>query len=463
MIQLKEETLQSFLYKAKEAAIELQNKQLVSWTKEIKKIDPLTVFYEAKSTEKNRLFWTNSANDFTIVGIGSAHKIIDDHNRFKHLQNQWYQLLEDAIVYDPYKQIGTGLMTIGGMSFDPLREKSTLWEKYPTSQLTTPEYVVVESKSKYYFTVNRFIHQEDDIAQVLAEINQTEQTLFSTPSTEQIKQTVIATKEIAPDRWKQSVQKAVDEIKENRAKKIVLAREMRLKLNREANITEMLRKLIATQPNSYIFAFEHGDNCFLGATPERLVRVEGEKLLSTCLAGTAPRGKTKEADEKIARDLLNDEKNREEHDYVVQMIKQSIEKYCQEIDVPKEPVVYPLRNLQHLFTPVTAKLKRDYTVFDIIKQLHPTPALGGVPRTKALAFIRNEELLDRGWYGAPIGWLDSNGNSEFAVAIRSGLVQKDEVSLFAGCGVMRDSNPEMEYEETNVKFLPMLEIMEVTN
>src|SRR5699024_6701004 len=119
------------------------------------------------------------------------------------------------------------------------------------------------------------------------------------------------------------------------------------------------------QPNSYIFAFEHGEDCFIGATPERLVRVEGAKLLSTCLAGTAPRGNTKEADEKIAKDLLLDHKNREEHEYVVQMIKQSIEKYCDKIDIPKEPVVYPLRNLQHLYTPVKAKLKADYSVFDI--------------------------------------------------------------------------------------------------
>src|SRR5699024_1519296 len=96
--------------------------------------------------------------------------------------------------------------------------------------------------------------------------------------------------------------------------------------------------------------------------------------------------------------------------------------------------------------------------FDLIKTLHPTPALGGVPTNKALQFIRAEEPFDRGWYGAPIGWLDGAGNSEFAVAIRSGLIQKDEMSLFAGCGVMADSDPEEEYEETAVKFLPMLSI-----
>src|SRR5699024_1493071 len=102
-------------------------------------------------------------------------------------------------------------------------------------------------------------------------------------------QKIIAKKEIEPEKWKKTVQQAVEEIKQEKAKKIVLAREMRIKLDREANITLLLNKLQETQPNSYIFAFEHGDNCFIGATPERLVQVEGERLLSTCLAGTARR------------------------------------------------------------------------------------------------------------------------------------------------------------------------------
>src|SRR5699024_12260128 len=110
-----------------------------------------------------------------------------------------------------------------------------------------------------------------------------------------------------------------------------------------------------------------------------------------------------------------------------------------------EPVIYPLRNLQHLYTPVSATLMENHSVFDVMKTLHPTPALGGAPKTKALAFIREEEDLDRGWYGAPVGWLDSNQNSEFAVAIRSGLVEPDEDSLFACCGIVGGSDSEVVY------------------
>src|SRR5699024_11408674 len=147
-----------------------------------------------------------------------------------------------------------------------------------------------------------------------------------------------------------------------------------------------------------------------------------------------PQYKTDNEKQQITKKILNDPKNREEHDYVVQMIKQSIEHSCEDIDIPNEPVIYPLRNLQHLYTPVKARLKDGYSVFDVIEKLHPTPALGGVPRDTAIAFMRDHELIDRGWYGSHIGWLDSNHMSKFAVVLRSGLVKANELTLFTCCG-----------------------------
>lgn len=462
MIDMKEITLKHMIYKVREQAKSLQSAQLFSWTKEIPSVDMLTVFQNAKQLNKDRAFWMNSDNDFSLIGIGRAHTLVAHEDRFKEIETQWNEVKEKAFIHNEYNLGGTGLVSLGGMSFDPLRKRSTLWEKYPPSQLTIPEITIANNEGRYFLTYNNYCYPEEDAENTIHKIKAIENTLLY-PN--RIKDypigEIVASHVIAPEQWKQTVVQAVDEIKKNRAKKIVLAREMRIVLNRQANITDMLRKLIRTQPNSYIFAFEQGDNCFIGATPERLVQVDGEKLLSTCLAGTAPRGETKESDEQIARnELLENAKNREEHEYVVQMIKQSIEDSCENIDIPNAPVIYPLRNLQHLYTPVKATLKSGYSVFDLIKKLHPTPALGGVPTETALAFMREHELLDRGWYGAPIGWLDSNEISEFAVALRSGLVQANEVSLFAGCGIMRDSDAEMEFAETKMKFLPMLQVLE---
>ena len=123
---------------------------------------------------------------------------------------------------------------------------------------------------------------------------------------------------------------------------------------------------------------------------------------------------------------------------------------------PSSFLILKTRDIQHLYTPVTGKAKKDTSLLLLVDRLHPTPALGGLPKEKAVEKIREVEELDRGFYGAPLGWVDYKGNGEFAVSIRSGLIQGDEASLFAGCGVVEDSNPESEYIETKIKFRPML-------
>jgi menaquinone-specific isochorismate synthase len=205
-----------------------------------------------------------------------------------------------------------------------------------------------------------------------------------------------------------------------------------------------------------VFALESEEDCFIGASPERLVKKSGKQVFSVCLAGSIARGNDAAEDESLGLELLNDPKNRIEHDYVVQMIKAAMEKVCSTYDIPTEPSLIKMKDIQHLFTPVTGSLKNSASIFSLIELLHPTPALGGYPQKQAIKKIREAEILDRGLYGAPIGWLDYQGNGEFAVSIRSALIQKNEASLFAGCGVVKDSDAESEFKETAIKFKPML-------
>lgn len=458
MIETKEAKLTSLIEQAIEQATFRDREQIISITEQIDQIDPIHFFYAAKHLNKNRTFWSNHTRDFFIVGIGHALEMTATHRRFESIEEQWQQLLDEAIIYNPYPAIGTGLLTFGGMSFDPKKEKHSLWKKFAPMKMVVPEWTLVHHDGNCFLTATIAVNQSDraeDIAQVL---DHQKELLLSVKKIEESAPRIVDKQEIAPKQWLSSVQKAIEYIQANKAKKIVMAREMRLQLDRPAPIAYLLQQLLATQDNSYIFAFEEGDNCFLGATPERLIKIEDHQLLSTCMAGTAPRGTTKTEDEQLANELLKDEKNLEEHLYVVEMIRGILEQYCTNIQIPEHPIVYPLKNLQHLYTPVIANLNEDARIFKIIEELHPTPALGGVPRDESLRFIREHELLDRGWYGAPIGWLDSQRNGEFAVAIRSGLIQHDQASLFAGCGIMKDSDPAKEYEETAIKFLPMLSV-----
>lgn len=462
MMQMEERTLLAFLHDAYEQAIQKGSEQLISWTKKIAPISIIDVFKRTEASEENRHFWTNSDRDFALFGYGSLIELVAENNRFETIKNKWNRLVEKTMIYNQYAEEGTGLTALGGMSFDPLAKKSELWKNYPTAQLTIPKYVITFVNEQYFLTINQRITSDDDVASVMDEIERVEESLLKGALyNESDRQQITERIEKDPIGWKESVQKAVDTISSEEAEKIVLARELRLKLAKDLNVSAFIEKMMEVHDQSYIFAYEQGDDCFLGASPERLIQLQGDKMLSTCLAGTAPRGKDLAEDRLIAEtELMNNPKNREEHDHVVQMIRSSIAAFCHDINIPEAPVILTLRNLQHLYTPVRAKLNDGVSVFDLIEVLHPTPALGGVPTSKALAFIRNEEQFERGWYGAPIGWLDAASNSEFAVAIRSALIQKDEMSLFAGCGVMADSDPEKEYEETAVKFLPILTILE---
>jgi len=460
MIDVKESNIEMKLQQAVDQAASRRTGQLVSITHKIDSVDPIHFFETAKLLNKDRIFWSNAVDDFYLVGIGQATEIEPSQSRLDSIETKWQNMLRESIVHNPYALPGTGLIALGGMSFDPKKKRSRLWGNYSVSHFTIPEYLLTKVEGACYFTTTVIVDSKTDVSQLMHMVHEDKHQLLNTAITLPDASYVTHKEEVEPEQWMETVKKAITALNNNEAKKIVLAREMRLKLNDRAEISPMLEKLLHMQTNSYVFAFEKKGDCFIGATPERLVRVDGDQLLSTSLAGTAPRGKTETEDKQIAADLFNDSKNRHEHDYVVQMIKQSIQNYCTHIDIPEEPFVYPLKNLYHLYTPVHAVLKTGYTILDIVQQLHPTPALGGEPREASLAFIRDHELLDRGWYGAPIGWLDSNNHGEFAVAIRSGLIQQDEVSLFAGCGVMQDSDPVEEYAETNIKFLPMLSVME---
>jgi isochorismate synthase EntC len=164
----------------------------------------------------------------------------------------------------------------------------------------------------------------------------------------------------------------------------------------------------------------------------------------------------------LAGQLLASDKDRREHEIVVSSTMQALAEVCAEVfRLPGTPRVVPARSVQHLETPLRARLSRAGTVLDLVERLHPTPAVGGFPRDAALALLRELEEIERGWYAGPVGWTDLDGEGEFAVAIRSALLTGSRASLFAGCGIVADSNPAAEFAETRLKLLPMMSALGV--
>jgi isochorismate synthase len=253
------------------------------------------------------------------------------------------------------------------------------------------------------------------------------------------------------------VANAVQMIQEEAFQKVVLARAIQLCNAEQAfDVATVLRRLCETSPTAYVFAIQRGERYFVGATPERLICGADGQIQTMALAGSAPRGTTEEEDQRLGHELLQSLKNQQEHQIVVTTIHNALANICSRVWVADMPHLLKLKNIQHLETAITGSLLPGHSILEAIEDLHPTPAVGGFPRQPALAAIRAYERLDRGWYAGPIGWIGASGNGEFAVALRSALINGHQATLFAGCGIVAASQPESEFAEACLKLEVML-------
>lgn len=460
LVTIQETDIKEKVMAALTKAKKLDRPILVSVVNKIDDIDPILFFQNGR--EKflgERFFWKDPSDEIILVGMGIAKQIQSDQasDRFFHVEKKWQDFLTETLTYNPYEENGIGPLIFGGFSFDPLKQKTELWSKFSHSQFHVPKFMLSIIHGKTFLTTNMLCSKDTDPALFEAAAKEM-QLLFNRAEQEKDQQParLIDTNVVSPQRWREIVDQVVQDLKNGPLKKVVLARELRLIFDQEVASEKVLSTLRKEQHNSFTFAFESNGDCFIGATPERLVKKQGDNVFSTCLAGSIPRGKTPEDDQILGEQLLADRKNRMEHQYVVEMIKEALEESCEDLILPDKPQLMKLKNIQHLYTPVIGKCKKDSSLLLLVERLHPTPALGGLPKKEAVEKIRQVEELDRGFFGAPLGWIDYKGNGEFAVSIRSGLIQGKEASLFAGCGIVADSDAESEFMETSLKFRPML-------
>jgi menaquinone-specific isochorismate synthase len=239
--------------------------------------------------------------------------------------------------------------------------------------------------------------------------------------------------------------------------KVVLAQALSVDLENPIDVPATLERLRRRYSNCYRFLVGHeSGGTFFGAPPERLVSKRGERVETEALAGSVPRGETPAADATHAERMRADAKLEHEHGLVVDAIREQLAPLARDLAVG-ERTIRRLATIQHLRTPIEATLEGDRHVLDLVEALHPTPAVGGVPPDAALETIRDTETFERGWYAAPVGWFDADGDGEFAVAIRSAVAADGTATLFAGNGIVADSDPDEEWDEVQLKFRPILD------
>lgn len=407
-------------------------------------VDPIAVFARAAGSH-DRTLWIAPDRAICLVGVGSAWAVsAEGAGRFAEADAAWQALLHDAVgdagltpIAIGHAQPGPVLM--GGFAFAPEGPVSPEWEGYPAGLMTLPRICVASSGGESRLVLSRVVTPAGEPAGAVQQAPRRQTAGEHPPGAA----------------WKVRVAASAQAVREGVLRKVVLARSVRV-LGGPFDPIAALHRLSEGYPGCTLFAVARGARCFLGATPERLVRVRSGEVSAMALAGTAPRGRDDEEDRRLGELLLASSKDRIEHAAVVDLLREDLAGACTEVSADDGPSLLKVANVQHLCTPLTARVRPPVTLLDLVARLHPTPAVGGVPRGEALEWIRRQEGLDRGWYAGPIGWVDQRGEGEFAVAIRSALLHGDEAVLFAGCGIVAGSDPDQEYEESRLKLRPMI-------
>ena len=254
--------------------------------------------------------------------------------------------------------------------------------------------------------------------------------------------------DLSASRFKELVHEAVGTISTSELDKVVLSRDLVMPISQRPDLSDAVSKLHERYPHCWTYAI--GD--VFGASPELLLRAEAGEVSARVLAGTAGRGTDPDVDRAIAEGLAHSHKNRHEHDYAAQSMVERLEPFCEIVEADSEPFSLALPDLWHLATDVRGKLKPGVSLLDVIAELHPTAAVAGTPRLKAQQLIAQLEPYDRAGYAGPVGWVSSDGSGELAIALRGGVIEQDQIRAFAGCGIVEESDPQAELDETELKF-----------
>ena len=447
--------LRDVLTRARARARQLGRPVLASWSEPIVAMDPIDLLLD--DPQGPQMFWASADRSVAATGIGDAHAIESTGaQRFAQAGAAVAQLFGDAIV-EP-SQLRP--LLLGGFAFDATGHTDA-WRGFGASSLVVPRLLVRRRGEDCVVTLSARVSYDTDIDEIAADLEGLQERVIVPDVTDRPPLAIQTTVEDTPPGadWRRLVMSAVGEIQSGRLEKVVVAREELAPIP-DVDVRAALRQLHDSNPGAFIYGIWRAGSVLIGASPELLVRTHGRDMATSVLAGSTRRGTSAAEDSTLGQALTASTKDREEHTIVRRELETALSAVCDTVQVSARPDLMTLSHVQHLHTGVRGRLREGRTAFDVMERLHPTPAVGGTPRDAALAFIRKHEAIDRGWYAGPVGWCDDT-RAEFAVALRCVLIGHGTARLYAGCGIVAQSDAAAEWEESQLKLRPALEALSV--
>jgi isochorismate synthase len=404
---------------------------------------------------------------FVLAALGQAEVIeARGPERFTRVSARARELARTAVADDPgddpSRPPAAGPVFVGGFAFADDGGSSPEWSGLAPACLVLPELALVRQGGEARLTLTAVVQPDDDPGAVaerlLRRANQLAPASMPLLDPDPVERTRVASA-APPSHYEHAVERAVERIRAGELEKVVLAREVRAHASAPHDPVAVLGALRELFPACYCWCVGTPEVAFVGASPELLVRRDGQRAQTVALAGTTRRSADPSVDDHLGEQLLNSTKDREEQAIVARRIERTLGPVSLWVAAADDPVIVRVHNVQHLATPIRAQLADPVPAVELAGLLLPTPAVGGEPREAALPLIPALEGIDRGWYAGAVGWTDLAEDGEFCVALRCALLRGSVAHLYAGCGIVRDSVPADELAESEVKLQALLPLV----
>lgn len=439
-------------------------KRLVSVSVPIEHADPSVLLHMARG--RPRGFWAREGRWFAHLGSASTVEFSSSQPGADRFGQLWEaaRTLFSCSWKDPQSQVNPPSPRLfGGFSFSADHEADGVWSNFPSVHFVLPELEMEGGEGNGVLTLRRHHPPSPNPAQCRQALRDElavvrDRLMAGYPQGGPADVCIPATRsEIDAEGWGAMVETALAEISAGKLQKVVLARALTAAFEEAVDPVDVVMNLWKDNPRSHVFLFEPvPGHVLLGAAPETVATSSGGGFRATAVAGTIPRGRNSKEQGVLGAELLRSEKDLREHAVCVEDMVARLGEVSQEVRAEAEPHLLALSGIQHLETEIHSTLSPNETVLSALRALHPTPAVCGFPRDPALALLQVEESFQRGWYAGPVGWFDNDGDGVFVPALRTAVGQGKEWTLFAGAGIVAGSDPTKEWNETRMKFQPVL-------
>ena len=464
-MSLSENTLTSSLAAALDKAAGRGRRTLVSVTSVVEVADPCAVVFASRLASDRWFCWEQPDREFALAGLGVAHEASSrGAKRFAEVAEESLRVGGDAVVEEPRGlPAGAGAVWLGGFAFASDGGATPTWSSLSPASMVLPEVSLCRSEGRTFLTVNAVIQPGEEVERTGERLAARLAGLRLEAPLPLLDPHPTAHPEIrsarSPREFEAAVEGATSRIAAGEISKVVLAREVIVSAAAAHDPAAVFGAMREQFPACFCFCCGTPEAAFIGASPELLVRRSGAGVSTVALAGSTRRSSDPSVDDHLGEQLLRSDKDRREQRIVAERIVRALRPHAIWVEAGSEPGIVKVANIQHLATPVIAQLAEPHSAIELAGILHPTPAVGGEPWPTAAGAIADLEGMDRGWYAAPVGWMDATEDGEFCVALRSALLRDREAHLFAGVGVVAGSEPAAELAETEVKLGALLPLL----